>query len=327
MAGSSANYDVLDPTGKTIAAQWPDLHEFLGAYVKLIAAMLASGSAEPADDLDGFVLGNVAWRIWFDATDIVIDENTGSVPSPVWTTRFTVSAGGGVTVSAHAATHQHGGSDEIATATPAANVIPKVGAGSTLADGFVAASNVTQHEASIDHDALTNFVANEHIDHSGVSITAGTGLSGGGTIAATRTLNVVPLQRLYAKNTTSQTGIGSGEVDITALTGLTIPGADGVKKYSLNATVNVDLGSSTTAATLRVYTGANGTLADTQQLIVINAGIGANSFSTLHISGFELTPATGDKIGLSITFNNATANTVQGAAGYISFLELVEILA
>ena len=43
---------------------------------------------------------------------------------------------------------------------------------------------------SIDHDALTNFVANEHIDHTSVSITAGTGLKGGGTIASTRDLAI-----------------------------------------------------------------------------------------------------------------------------------------
>ena len=34
----------------------------------------------------------------------------------------------------------------------------------TLADARVAQSNVTQHQAAIDHDALTNFAANEHID-------------------------------------------------------------------------------------------------------------------------------------------------------------------
>ena len=33
-------------------------------------------------------------------------------------------------------------------------------------------------------------LVNEHIDHSSVSIAAGTGLNGGGTIASTRTLNV-----------------------------------------------------------------------------------------------------------------------------------------
>ena len=44
---------------------------------------------------------------------------------------------------------------------------------------------------AVNHDSLAGFVANEHIDHSGVSITAGTGLTGGGTIASSRTLNVV----------------------------------------------------------------------------------------------------------------------------------------
>jgi len=43
---------------------------------------------------------------------------------------------------------------------------------------------------SIDHDALANFVANEHISHSGVSIVAGKGLTGGGTIVTSRTFDI-----------------------------------------------------------------------------------------------------------------------------------------
>lgn len=42
----------------------------------------------------------------------------------------------------------------------------------------------------IDHNSLLNFVANKHIDHSTVSIIAGTGLSGGGDITTSRTLNL-----------------------------------------------------------------------------------------------------------------------------------------
>lgn len=38
---------------------------------------------------------------------------------------------------AHATRHQHGGSDEVATATPGANAIPKAGAGGTLAAGWI----------------------------------------------------------------------------------------------------------------------------------------------------------------------------------------------
>ena len=42
----------------------------------------------------------------------------------------------------------------------------------------------------VDHNSLLNYSANRHIDHTTVSITAGTGLSGGGDISSTRTLNI-----------------------------------------------------------------------------------------------------------------------------------------
>lgn len=60
----------------------------------------------------------------------------------------------------------------------------------TLPDARIQASGVTQHEASINHDALANFVANEHIDHSSVTFTAGTGLDGGGDLTTDRTFNI-----------------------------------------------------------------------------------------------------------------------------------------
>lgn len=49
--------------------------------------------------------------------------------------------------------------------------------------------------AGVDHDALANFVANEHIDHSSVQIATGSnsGLAGGGDITATRNLSIDPM--------------------------------------------------------------------------------------------------------------------------------------
>ena len=41
------------------------------------------------------------------------------------------------------------------------------------------------------HEGFSDRVADEHVAHAGVTITAGTGMTGGGTIAATRTLNVI----------------------------------------------------------------------------------------------------------------------------------------
>ena len=64
--------------------------------------------------------------------------------------------------------------------------------GSASGDGAIAYNNssgVFTYTPPV-HDSLSGFVSNEHIDHSGVSITAGDGLTGGGTIASTRTLAV-----------------------------------------------------------------------------------------------------------------------------------------
>lgn len=49
-------------------------------------------------------------------------------------------------------------------------------------------------EVSLDHNNLNNYVSNEHIDHTGVLISTGTGLAGGGDISATRTLSLSHLK-------------------------------------------------------------------------------------------------------------------------------------
>jgi hypothetical protein len=83
-------------------------------------------------------------------------------------------------------------------------------ASGTFDDARIAESNVTQHEAAIDHDALTNFVADEHVAHSGVTLTAGDGLTGGGTIAANRTFTVGASTSII---------VGADDVQRAALTG------------------------------------------------------------------------------------------------------------
>lgn len=65
----------------------------------------------------------------------------------VGTTAGTVAAGddsrmtNSRTPTTHATSHQNGGSDEVATATPGANAIPKAGAGGTLAAGWIPTLN------------------------------------------------------------------------------------------------------------------------------------------------------------------------------------------
>ena len=62
-----------------------------------------------------------------------------------------------------------------------------VGAGTGIS---VATNSVSTNDSEIVHDNLSGFVANEHVDHSGVSILAGSGLTGGGTIEASRNIHV-----------------------------------------------------------------------------------------------------------------------------------------
>lgn len=102
----------------------------------------------------------------------------------------------------------------------------------TVSTGLsISTTNLTTDDSNINHDSLSNFVANEHIDHSSVSVTAGAGLTGGGTIASTRTIDVVGGDGITANandialtdaaaSSTNPVDISSGAVslDVEALT-------------------------------------------------------------------------------------------------------------
>ena len=67
--------------------------------------------------------------------------------------------------------------------------------GSLVVTGSVTASlgfsgSFDVDETTLNHDNLSGFVANEHIDHSGVSITGINGLTGGGDITTSRTITL-----------------------------------------------------------------------------------------------------------------------------------------
>jgi len=99
-------------------------------------------------------------------------------------------------------------------------------AGSLVANGTGTHTgiSVTYQDASgdvdlvVDHDAATNFVANEHVDHTGVTLTAGDGLAGGGDISANRTfdLDIVDDGDAQSATTSSESGLElvSGELGL-----------------------------------------------------------------------------------------------------------------
>lgn len=74
-----------------------------------------------------------------------------------------------------------------------ASVTPVLGDSFALfdADGLVTGkATLTALNGILDHDALVNFDPDEHVDHTAVSIAGGTGLTGGGTIDASRTISL-----------------------------------------------------------------------------------------------------------------------------------------
>lgn len=87
------------------------------------------------------------------------------------------------------------------------------------------ANLVTDLESSLNHDSLTGFVANEHIDHSSVSITPNTGLVGGGDLTASRTISM---------DISTLTDTASP----TATDEIAIDTASGMRKSDLQAAVN-----------------------------------------------------------------------------------------
>lgn len=92
----------------------------------------------------------------------------------------------------------YSGDDSITT-------IGTVTAGSVTA---ILPSGVVSGSSQVSHDSTTGYSANRHIDHTAVSITAGDGLTGGGDISSTRTLNVV--------GTTNRISVSADAIDIAS---------------------------------------------------------------------------------------------------------------
>lgn len=125
--------------------------------------------------------------------------------------------------------------------------------------------------AGVDHDSLQNFVANEHIDHSSVSINtnANSGLSGGGDITASRSLVIDPM------NASSVSAAGGDQILVADASD-----TNALKRVSVQSIVDL------------AGAGSPGDIAETSFSIANNQASPANvtglAFSNAVVRGFEV---------------------------------------
>lgn len=103
--------------------------------------------------------------------DLIVSQGSGA--------KVTIAPGDGAMVYANG-----GGAGAIITNALASMTFTNI-VGTNIT-GLIA----TATQGTVDHDSLANYVADQHVAHAGVTLTAGTGLGGGGTIASNRTFNL-----------------------------------------------------------------------------------------------------------------------------------------
>jgi hypothetical protein len=150
--------------------------------------------------------------------------------------------------------------------------------------------------AGVDHNSLNNYVANRHIDHTAVSVIAGTGLTGGGTIAADRTLSLtnVGTAGTYKSVTTDAQGRVTAGTNPTTLSGYGITDAQ-----PLDADLTAVAGLSSTG-------------------IIARTGAGTASVRTITGTASQITVTNGDGVSGNPTISLPdiiTASTVGSASG------------
>ena len=170
-----------------------------------------SGSLIP-DGNDYFDLGGAAkyWRKGYIREIFTTNIQTTSITGSIAATNGVISG----------STQLHTLLDDRYLNTTGENVISssaQISAFNTFLE--IGGDNVVSESSQIDHDSTLNYVANEHIDHSSITIGSGKGLEGGGTIDTNRSLSLHTGSTHFTDGVIKSlpTGTVSGSTQITSV--------------------------------------------------------------------------------------------------------------
>ena len=149
-------------------------------------------------------------------------------------------------------------------------------------------SGLHVNTGAIDIHSLDGYVANEHIDHSAVSMTAGAGLTGGGTIASTRNFAVGATDGSIIVGADG-INVNTSFLDITELDGYV--SNEHIDHSGVNLTAGDGLtGGGTIASSRNFAVGAGDGMTVNADDVAVNPGTGiaANSTGVHFLSGVGL---------------------------------------
>jgi hypothetical protein len=153
---------------------------------------------------------------------------------------------------------------------------------------------------AIAHDSLSGYVANEHIDHTGVTMAAGNGLTGGGTIAASRTFNVAADDTSIVVSADG-ISVNAEVLDVSTMTNYSVN--ENIDHTGVNLTAGGGLtGGGTIAASRTFAVGAGDGMTVNADDVAVNPGTGIASNSTgVHFLS-----------GLGLASNSSTVKVLAG---------------
>ena len=235
-----------------------------------------------------------------------------------------VDSAGTITVATVLNTVAETGTGSINLLDSSLEIVSGVGI-DTIASGNTVTVEIDSADlyAYFNHDSFSGFIADEHIAHSGVIITAGNGLTGGGTIASSRRLDVVGGDGITANADKIEVTVDDATIELSATDG---SGAVRVKDGGItNAKLQYD--SSTIGDTSIVLGGSTTTLAGLTQLDVDNVRIDGNTISSTAGSYMYIDPHPVDSAGTLVILGdlqiNGTTTTINSVNLSISDKNIV----